>query len=100
MAAPLCRVSRAPHPHNPLPPAAQSTPTRPTHAESSPGPLWQRADDGSHAFAATFRAAFQRLDRENRSPNLVRLLDLRRALAQFERPQFDAGLRQLRLDDE
>src|SRR5262249_42119566 len=59
-----------------------------------------RAEARQQDFAAAFRAAFQRLDRENRSPNFVRLLDLRRALPQFERATFDAGLRQLRLHDE
>jgi hypothetical protein len=56
--------------------------------------------DAPHLFAAAFRATFDRLDRENRSANIVRLLDLRRALPQFDREQFDAGLRRLRLDDE
>lgn len=51
-------------------------------------------------FASAFRAAFDRLDRQNRSTNFVRLLDLRRALSEFDRERFDEGLRQLRIDDE
>jgi hypothetical protein len=46
-------------------------------------------------FAAAFNAAFDRL-RRDRPFNLVKLSDLRRALPQFDRTQFDAGLKELR----
>lgn len=66
---------------------------------TSPAP---RINDATPApdFAAAFRAAFDRLDRQNRSTNFVRLLDLRRELPAFDRERFDAGLRQLRIADE
>jgi hypothetical protein len=51
-------------------------------------------------FAPAFRAAFEQLDRRNGATNFVKLLDLRRALAEFSRDEFDAGLRKLRLDGE
>lgn len=48
-------------------------------------------------FAAAFDEVFGQIDRRNGSTNLVKLSDLRRALADFDRQRFDAGLRQLRL---
>ena len=70
-------------------------------------PAPSRAADGArpparpaHDFAGAFRAAFERLDRRNGSTNFVKLADLRRALAEFGRDEFDAGLRSLRLDGE
>lgn len=47
-------------------------------------------------FATVFATAFQRLDREQGSHNLVNLADLRRAVP-VDRAAFDAGLQQLRL---
>jgi hypothetical protein len=54
----------------------------------------------THGFAGAFRAAFEQLDRQNRATNFVKLADLRRALAEFGRDEFDSGLRVLRLDGE
>lgn len=79
----------------------------PAHAEtgpyshSSPPPSFV-VKPGAPApdFATAFRAAFDRLDRQSRLTNFVRLLDLRQALPEFDRAQFDAGLRQLRIDGE
>jgi hypothetical protein len=83
---------------------AQAEPRRePSVSTPSGGPprgIDESATVEAGDFAAAFRAAFDRLDRENRSTNFVRLLDLRRTLLQFDRTQFDAGLRRLRLADE
>src|SRR5205814_8633810 len=49
-------------------------------------------------FAPAFREAFEQLDRRNGSTNFVKLADLRHALSDFSREEFDAGLRQLRID--
>jgi hypothetical protein len=49
-------------------------------------------------FAQAFRAAFEILDRRNGSTNFVKLADLRDALSDFSREEFDAGLRTLRMD--
>jgi hypothetical protein len=49
-------------------------------------------------FICAFREAFEQLDRRNGSTNFVKLAELRHALADFSREDFDAGLRQLRLD--
>jgi hypothetical protein len=49
-------------------------------------------------FTQAFRAAFEILDRRNGSTNFVKLSDLRQALANFSRDEFDAGLRGLRMD--
>jgi|GEM_PF-2662602 len=49
-------------------------------------------------FALAFRQAFDEIDQRNRATNFVKLSELRRALAEFGRGEFDAGLRQLRLD--
>ena len=48
-------------------------------------------------FAARFEAAFDELDRQKGSHNFVSLVDLRRAIPDVSREQFDTGLRQLRL---
>lgn len=53
------------------------------------------AQQNPAAFADAFNAAFDRI-RRDRPLNLVELSDLRRALPQFDRSQFDAGLRELR----
>jgi hypothetical protein len=47
-------------------------------------------------FAAAFDAAFRELDAQRRCANFVSLVDLRRALAAFDRISFDAGLQRLR----
>jgi hypothetical protein len=49
-------------------------------------------------FMQAFRAAFEALDRRNGSTNFVKLAELREALADFSRDEFDAGLRRLRMD--
>ncbi|NUQ64187.1 MAG: hypothetical protein HUU20_17085 [Pirellulales bacterium] len=49
-------------------------------------------------FAARFEEAFDQLDRRKGSHNFVSLVDLRRWFAGLPREQFDAGLRQLRID--
>jgi hypothetical protein len=49
-------------------------------------------------FASAFLEAFDQLDRRNGATNFVKLADLRDALSEFSREEFDAGLRQLRLD--
>ncbi len=51
----------------------------------------------SPSIASAFDAAFDRLDRQKGSHNLVNLLDLRRAVP-ADRAAFDAGLQQLRRD--
>lgn len=49
-------------------------------------------------FARAFQQAFDDADRRNRATNFVKLSDLRRALPEFGRSEFDAGLRLLRSD--
>jgi hypothetical protein len=51
-----------------------------------------------HDFVQAFRAAFDILDRRNGSTNFVKLADLRDALSEFSREEFDAGLRKLRME--
>jgi hypothetical protein len=72
----------------------------------APRPHRQPASDSSsshgafppHDFVQAFRAAFDILDRRNGSTNFVKLADLRDALSEFSREDFDAGLRKLRMD--
>lgn len=52
----------------------------------------------SHEFTREFRSAFESLDRRNGSTNFVKIADLRQSLSQFTREEFDAGLRELRMD--
>lgn len=47
-------------------------------------------------FGLAFAEAFDRLDRQQGRRNFLKLLELRRALPQFDRAGFDAGLNQLR----
>jgi hypothetical protein len=56
--------------------------------------------EGVHSrdFVQAFRAAFEALDRRNGSTNFVKLSDLRQALSEFSREDFDAGLRRLRME--
>jgi hypothetical protein len=49
-------------------------------------------------FAQAFREAFERLDRRSGATNFIKLSDLRRALPEFGRDEFDAGLRALRVE--
>jgi hypothetical protein len=49
-------------------------------------------------FERAFFAAFNQLDRRNGSTNFVKLADLRRLLPEFDRDEFDSGLRRLRAD--
>ena len=58
----------------------------------------RRVEAPSRDFAAAFRVAFDRLDRRNGATNFVKLSDLRRELAEFDRDAFDAGLDRLRVD--
>lgn len=46
-------------------------------------------------FAEAFHRSFEALNHRNGSTNFVKLVDLRRELAEFDRDEFDAGLRQL-----
>jgi hypothetical protein len=81
--------------------AVETSTPRPTFGSNGQAvAVPQPAPTSPGNFAEAFRAAFERLDRANRSTNFVRLLDMRRTLPGFDRERFDAGLRQLRLDDE
>lgn len=53
---------------------------------------------GAPNFARAFDEAFDRLDLRDGRRNFLKLLDLRRALPQFDRAAFDAGLHRLRMD--
>jgi hypothetical protein len=86
--------------NGPVPTEHLHKPIASSSMEEAPGAGDAPAVTRTQDFATAFRAAFGRLDRENHSINFVRLLDLRRALPQFDREQFDSGLRQLRLDEE
>ena len=55
------------------------------------------ADAPGSPAAADFDSAFDRLDRQKGSHNLVNLLELRRAVP-MDHAAFDAGLQQLRRD--
>jgi hypothetical protein len=61
-------------------------------------PVDRTATRRDRDFASAFLEAFDELDRRNGSTNFVKLADLRDALSEFSREEFDAGLRQLRLD--
>ncbi len=90
-------------------PAHDAAPARQT-VERAAGPLTARsgfsalppanASAASPAvderFAARFEEAFRRLDRDRGSNNFVWLTELRRAMADYTREHFDAGLRRLR----
>jgi hypothetical protein len=63
------------------------------------GTVQQAAKGGAapaETFADRFDREFSRLDRQNGSYNFVSLFELRRALPEFSREQFDHGLKQLR----
>lgn len=78
-----------PQPLHAIKSAVISTPTVAPQSEATPP-----AD-----FATLFDAAFARLDAQQGGRNFLKVYDLRQALAQFPRSDFDAGLRQLRLAD-
>jgi len=69
-------------------------------AGSSPPDRGAASDNPApaHDFDQAFRSAFERLDRRNGSTNFVKIADLRHELADFSREEFDAGLRELRID--
>src|SRR5690606_14417024 len=56
----------------------------------------QAETTSSNGFEEDFHAAFDRLNREHGSKNFLKLRDLRRALSQYSREEFDRGLNQLR----
>lgn len=75
--------------------ATSGQPSGPTAPPVILSPTPKAMASGSVNFAEDFEATFDRLDR-NRS-NYVLLPDLRDALSQFSRAQFDAGVRELRV---
>lgn len=88
----VAAVLPAPEAHRPSP--AVEPPS------SEPPPQAGRVISGTNGqppdFAAAFRSAFDRLDRQAGRRNLIKLVDLRRELDGVDRPAFDAGLRRLR----
>ncbi|MGE0755887.1 MAG: hypothetical protein AB7F89_01195 [Pirellulaceae bacterium] len=62
-------------------------------------PASPQVPDPGH-FARDFERAFRDIDGSTGGRNFVRLHSLRRAVPQYSREAFDAGLRQLRLADE
>ncbi len=78
------------------PPSPSATKSASVHGEASSTRAPAAADVGGKAFLAQFAKIFERLDRKNGSFNSVNLFELRQALPNFSRDQFDAGLRQLR----
>jgi hypothetical protein len=78
-------------------------PAAPRRADRVEGhaPSAQRQTEGhspARDFVQAFRSAFEALDRRNGSTNFVTLSDLRQALSEFSREDFDAGLRRLRME--
>ncbi|MCR4412994.1 MAG: hypothetical protein NUV77_11295 [Thermoguttaceae bacterium] len=63
-------------------------------ADSGPSP---RQPGAPADFASRFDAAFARIDRQRGSHNFVSLVELRRALADVARADFDQGMRDLRM---
>ncbi len=80
----------------PAAPAAAPAPA--IHRQPAPAPASSGDSFSPRDFAQAFRAAFEALDRRNGSTNFVKLADLREALSEFGRDEFDAGLRRLRMD--
>jgi hypothetical protein len=87
------------------PEASGSIPSGASTTPSSPAPLNGAAsghvrEAGRHAstidFAGVFEREFERLDRASGGHNQVLLHDLRRALPEVERDEFDAHLNELR----
>ncbi|MBX6313606.1 MAG: hypothetical protein IRY99_11920 [Isosphaeraceae bacterium] len=81
-----------------LPPARPRPAAREAEAEATPSANGHsgRPAVATRDFARAFREAFEQLDRRNGATNFVKLADLRRVLADFDREQFDAGLDRLR----
>ena len=82
-----------PTPRSPLPADGHTPLPSPIPEEVPPAPPRPMRD-----FAEAFHEAFEQLDRRNGLTNFVKLADLRHALSEFSREEFDAGLRTLRLD--
>jgi hypothetical protein len=87
--------------------AVMGTATSPPQNVLSPETAYPTARTGSDsptgstaevrpAFAADFEAAFDQLDRQSGLRNYLKLLDLRQALRQYSRLEFDTGLAELR----
>jgi hypothetical protein len=74
--------------------AAAAHPAHPVHAPASEPPRAPAMPPAG--FGPAFAEAFDRLDRQDGGRNFLKLLELRRALPQFGRAGFDAGLNQLR----
>ncbi|WP_435016295.1 hypothetical protein TA3x_003859 [Tundrisphaera sp. TA3] len=73
--------------------------TAPAEVAAAPPPAHVQHDREAapaRDFESAFREAFERIDQGRGRTNNVKLSDLRRELAGFDRPQFDAGLRRLR----
>src|SRR5205823_1753915 len=73
--------------------AGFAAPPAPVPAVAPPG-----VPAATPSFAATFDDAFAHLDRQAGGINFVNLRDLRRAVPQFGRAEFDAKLLELRRD--
>ena len=84
-----------PTPRSPLPADGHTPLPSPIPEAVLPAPERPPRD-----FAEAFCEAFEQLDRRNGLTNFVKLADLRHALSEFSREEFDAGLRKLRLDGE
>lgn len=67
------------------------------HKEGEKSPVTSAILHREADFAEAFERAFAKLDHASGSRNFVSLVDLRRELAEFERTEFDQGLRRLRL---
>jgi hypothetical protein len=86
------------------PPPAPSLPSVPSSLSSSWGSMGQEGarvgrmspEGSAEDFARQFDEAFRRLEQHARTANYVSLLQLRKALAAYDRPTFDAELRKLR----
>lgn len=88
-----------PSPALPIPEAEHEhpEPAKPREVpDAAPIPRPDPASPDPQPFEPTFRAAFNRLLQSNGGSALIRLADLRAALPQYDRPQFDSGLRRLR----
>jgi hypothetical protein len=69
-----------------------------THRHTAPAAPASAGRASSRNFEQAFRSAFEALDRRNGSTNFVKIADLRQALSDFSREDFDAGLRRLRME--
>ncbi len=92
--------AKAPTPLQPIPdrmiPKAEQAPS-PVNSSSNGGGM-RATEAPSRDFSTAFDEAFDRLDRRNGGTNYVTLADLRRELSSFDRDRFDAGLKQLRVE--